>query len=53
MDNFIFTIAAALIVVWSIGFLGYNMGPILPILQILAVIAILLKLIRGEEKEVV
>jgi len=45
--NILYTIAVVLIIIWAIGFLGYNSGGIIHILLVIAVIAILLRVIRG------
>jgi len=49
MGNILYTIAVILIIVWAIGFLGYNMGGIIHILLVIAIIAILLRIIQGKK----
>jgi hypothetical protein len=36
-----------LVIIWAIGFLGYNAGGLIHILLVIAVIAVILRLIRG------
>jgi hypothetical protein len=48
MGNLLYTIALILVVIWAIGFLGFNSGGLIHILLIIAVIAILLRLIQGK-----
>jgi hypothetical protein len=47
MGNTLYTIAAVLLIVWLIGFVGYNIGGIIHILIVIAAIAVLFRLIRG------
>jgi hypothetical protein len=47
MNNILYTIAIILVIVWAIGFLGYNAGAIIHILLVIAVIAIILRIIQG------
>jgi hypothetical protein len=47
MGNLLYTFAVILIILWAIGFLGYNMGGIIHILLVIAVIAVILRIIRG------
>jgi hypothetical protein len=49
MGNFIYFFAVVLIILWAIGFLGYNAGSIIHILLVLAIIAILLRVIQGRK----
>jgi hypothetical protein len=37
-----------LIILWAIGYLGYNAGGLVHILLVIAVIAIILRLIKGD-----
>lgn len=48
MSNLIYTIALVFIVIWAIGYLGYNIGGLLHILLVLAVFAILIRVIQGK-----
>jgi hypothetical protein len=50
MNNLLYTIAVILVIVWAIGFLGYNAGGLIHILLLIAVISVLLQLIRGNRK---
>ncbi len=47
MGNILYAIAVILILVWAIGFLGYNAGGIIHILLVIAIIAVILRVIRG------
>lgn len=49
MGNLLYAIAVVLIIIWAIGFLGYNSGGLLHLLLVIAVIAILLRLIQGKK----
>jgi predicted ferric reductase len=49
MGNLLYIIAVILIIVWAVGFLGYNSGGIIHILLVIAVIAILLRVISGRK----
>jgi hypothetical protein len=46
-SNLLYTIAVILVVIWAIGFLGYNAGGIIHILLVLALISIILRVIQG------
>lgn len=48
MGNLLYAIAIILIVVWAVGFLGYNAGGLIHILLVIAIVAILLRLIKGK-----
>lgn len=49
MGNILYIIAVMLVLLWAIGFLGYNAGGIIHVLLILATIAVLLRLIQGRK----
>ena len=49
MGNILYTIAVILVIVWAIGFLGYNMGGLIHILLVIAIIAVLLRIIQGKK----
>jgi hypothetical protein len=49
MGNLLYFVAAVLIVLWAIGFVGYSAGGIIHILLVIALIAILMRLIRGQK----
>lgn len=48
MGNLLYAIAIILVVVWAVGFLGYNAGGLIHILLVTAIVAILLRLIKGK-----
>jgi hypothetical protein len=47
MGNLLYIIAAILIILWAIGFIGLHSGGIIHILLVIALIAILLRIIKG------
>lgn len=47
MGNLLYFIAVVLVVLWAVGYVGYNAGGIIHILLVIAVIAILFRLISG------
>lgn len=49
MGNILYTIAVILIIIWAIGFLGYNAGGIIHVLLVIAVIVVLLRVIQGKK----
>ncbi|MEQ8237923.1 MAG: lmo0937 family membrane protein [Cyclobacteriaceae bacterium] len=49
MGNLLYFIAVMLVVLWAIGFLGFNSGGIIHVLLVIAIIAILFRLIKGQK----
>jgi len=49
MGNILYAIAVILLIIWGIGFLGYNASGIIHVLLIIAIIAVLLRLIKGKD----
>jgi predicted ferric reductase len=49
MGNLLYTIAIILVIVWAIGFIGYQAGGIIHILLVIAIIAVLLRVIGGNK----
>jgi hypothetical protein len=47
MGNLLYALALILIILWAIGFLGYNAGGIIHILLVIALIAVILRVIKG------
>ena len=47
MGNLLYIIAVILIILWAIGFLGYQAGGIIHILLVIAIVAVLLRVISG------
>jgi len=47
MGNLLYTIALILVIVWLIGFFGYQLGGLIHILLAIALIAVVIRLIRG------
>jgi hypothetical protein len=50
MGNILYTIAVLLLVVWAVGFIGYNAGGIIHILLVIAIIAVILRIIQGPKR---
>ncbi len=48
MNNLLYTVAVIFIIIWAIGFLGYNSGGLIHILLVIAIIAIIIRVIRGQ-----
>ncbi len=48
MGNLLYTIAVILIILWAIGYLGFNAGGIIHILLVIAIIAVLFRVIQGK-----
>ena len=48
MGNLLYIIDVVLIVIWAIGFFGYDAGGLIHILLVIALILSLLKVIRRE-----
>jgi len=49
MGNLLYIIAVILVIVWAIGFLGYQAGGIIHILLVIAIIVVLLRIIQGRK----
>lgn len=49
MGNLLYIIAVVLIIIWAIGFLGFQAGGIIHILLVIALVAILLRIIQGRK----
>jgi hypothetical protein len=47
MGNLLYIIAVVLIIIWAVGFLGYNSGGLIHVLLVIAVVAVLLRVISG------
>lgn len=48
MGNLLYMIAVVLIIMWLVGFVGYNAGGLIHILLVIALIAVILRLIQGK-----
>ncbi|MBU2019505.1 MAG: lmo0937 family membrane protein, partial [Bacteroidetes bacterium] len=48
MSNLLYTFAIILILLWAIGYIGFNAGGIIHVLLVIAVIAVLLRIIKGK-----
>lgn len=49
MGNLLYAFAVILIILWAIGFMGYNAGGMIHILLVIALIAVLLRIIQGKK----
>ena len=49
MGNLLYGIALILVIVWAIGFIGYNAGWVIHVLLVIAVISVLLRIIQGRK----
>ncbi len=49
MGNLLYGIAVLLVIIWAIGFLGYNAGGLIHILLVIAIIAVILRVIDGRK----
>jgi Family of unknown function (DUF5670) len=49
MGNLLYTIAVILVIIWAIGFLGFNAGGIIHILLVIALVVVLLRVIQGKK----
>lgn len=49
MSNLLYAIAIILILIWAIGFVGYNSGGLIHILLVIAIIAVILRVIQGKK----
>ena len=47
MRNLLYGVAAVLIIIWAIGFLGYNAGGLIHILLVIALIVIVIRILQG------
>jgi len=50
MGNLLYVIAIILIILWAVGYLGFQTGSLIHILLVIAVIAILLRVISGSRR---
>ncbi|MCH8555474.1 MAG: lmo0937 family membrane protein [Schleiferiaceae bacterium] len=49
MGNILYTVAFVLIVLWAIGYFGFDAGQLIHILIVIAVVAVLLRIISGRK----
>ena len=49
MGNLLYIIAVVLVIIWAIGFLGFQAGGIIHLLLVIAIVAILLRVIQGRK----
>jgi hypothetical protein len=47
MSNLLYIIAVVLLILWAIGYVGFNSGGIIHILLVIAIIAVLFRVIQG------
>jgi hypothetical protein len=49
MGNLLYAIAVILVIIWAIGYLGFQTGGIIHVLLVIAVIAVLFRVISGNK----
>lgn len=49
MNNLLYTVAVILVILWAVGYFGYNTGGIIHILLVIAIVAVLLRVISGNK----
>jgi hypothetical protein len=49
MGNLLYTIAVILVIIWAVGFLGFQAGGIIHVLLVIALIVVLLRVIQGKK----
>jgi hypothetical protein len=49
MSNLLYALAVVLVIIWAIGFIGYNASGIIHLLLIIALISIILRVIQGKK----
>jgi hypothetical protein len=49
MSNILYSLAIILVIIWAIGYLGYNAGGIIHILLVIALVAVILRIIQGRK----
>jgi len=49
MGNLLYTVAVVLIILWAIGFFGYNTGGIIHILLVIALVAVIIRIVQGRK----
>ncbi len=47
MGNLLYIVAVILVILWAVGYMGYNAGGIIHILLVIALISILFRIIKG------
>ena len=47
MGNLLYIIAVVLVIIWAIGFLGFQATGIIHLLLVIALVAVLLRVIQG------
>lgn len=46
MGNLLYVLAVILVIIWAVGFIGYQAGGLIHLLLVIAVISILLRVIK-------
>lgn len=47
MNNLLYIVAVVFIVLWAVGFFGYNAGKLIHVLIVIAIVMVLLRIISG------
>jgi hypothetical protein len=49
MNNLLYSVAVILVILWAVGYFGYQTGGIIHLLLVIAVVAVLLRIISGNK----
>lgn len=49
MNNLLYVVAVVFVILWAIGYFGYNAGQFIHILIVIAIISVLLRVISGKK----
>jgi hypothetical protein len=49
MGNLLYFVAVILLILWAIGYIGFNAGGIIHVLLVIAIIAVLFRVISGKK----
>lgn len=49
MGNLLYFVAVIFVIMWAIGFVGYNIGGLIHILLVIALVAVVFRIIRGRD----
>jgi hypothetical protein len=53
MGNLLYLVAVVFIILWAIGFFGYNMGALIHVLLVVALVAVILRIISGSNRPII
>jgi hypothetical protein len=49
MSNLLYIVAVILLILWAVGYVGFNAGGIVHVLLVIAIIAVLFRVIQGKK----